>query len=350
MTSLICSVPNPLDATSLYRAIGPFQTLKRQLPSVDLMINPDMAWPVLKGADMAFFQRPFTPDRLEAIKMCRVNSKPVWVDYDDNLHAIPICNRKFPLYGNPQTQHTIATIIAMADVVTASTTHLAESMKTLLKCFPDQPEYHLNPNKIGVIPNAYDPELHPSLLAQKGIREKLIVWRGSDSHCKDLHVYTNAIADCMVDQEWTFEFVGEPFWLMIETLKKVSKTGRLIVTGAQDPVSFFKYLDKRSPALMIVPLEDIAFNRSKSNIAWIEATAAGAITLAPDWDEWRKPGVITYSDPLDFTLQVQAFMAGNFDVDKLWKESRDYILENLDLSKVNLGRAGIIGHLTGRVF
>ena len=52
--------------------------------------------------------------------------------------------------------------------------------------------------------------------------------------------------------------------------------------------------------LAVVPLKDNLFNHAKSNLAWIEATCAGAMTLAPDWPEWRRPGVSNYESPLNF--------------------------------------------------
>jgi hypothetical protein len=45
----------------------------------------------------------------------------------------------------------------------------------------------------------------------------------------------------------------------------------------------------------MVPLHVSDFNRAKSNIGWIEAVHAGAITVAPDFQEWRRPGVINYA-------------------------------------------------------
>ncbi len=349
LTSIICSIPGPLDATSLYRGIGPMQTLKRRVGNIELGINPDISWPMLKAADIVFFQRPFLPDRVQAMRMCKLSSKPIWVDYDDNLHAIPLCNRRYSTYGQPKTQHDIATMVAMADIVTASTPFLAASLEKLLKCFPATDDYNLDPGKISVIPNAYDPEIHPKMTGPRAERNKLVVWRGSDSHSKDLWTHTQALASVISSfSDWKYEFIGEPFWLTVEHINKVAKAGTFVVTGSQDPVHFFKYLHMQRPALMIVPLEDQAFNRSKSNIAWIEATAAGAVTLAPAWEEWTKPGVITYEGVGDFQIKFAAFLEGLYDSDKMWRESRDFILDNLMLDRVNDARRDIVNTLGGK--
>jgi hypothetical protein len=41
------------------------------------------------------------------------------------------------------------------------------------------------------------------------------------------------------------------------------------------------------PHFVVVPLQDNPFNRAKSNIAELEAQAAGAIAIVPDWEEWK---------------------------------------------------------------
>lgn len=349
MASILCSIPHPVDATNLYRGTGPLQTLKRRIGNIELGINPDINWMMLKAADLVFFQRPAREDHVTAMKLCKSNCKPMWLDYDDNLHAIPLCNRRYSFYGHPQTQHNIATMIAMADVISVSTPHLAESTAKLLKCFPDNGEFKLDPAKIVVIPNAYDYELHGPLDEKRPERARLVVWRGSDSHSKDLLVHTEQMVRVVQEhQDWTYEFIGEPFWITIEQLKKVAKPNNLTLTPPNDPVSYFHYLKRQKPALMIVPLEDIGFNRSKSNIAWLESTVAGAVTLAPNWPEWQKPGVITYDSIQDFGDKMAAFLRGEYDEETLWAASRDYVRDHLPLDKVNLARAEVVNLLAGK--
>lgn len=349
MTTILCSIPNPADATSLYRGIGPFQSLRRRHAGIDLAINNDISWPVLKGVDIAFFQRPALDDKLNALKMCKLNNKKIWVDYDDNLHAIPLCNRRFVTYGHPHIQHNIATMVALADVVTASTDHLKDALAVLLKCFPDNGEFNLDPAKIITVPNAYDPEIHPSLDADPVPRAKRIMWRGSDSHAKDMYLFTQALGDIVERYpEYEFEFVGEPFWLTIETIRKRAKQNQVVCTAPMDPINFFKYMKKQAPALLIVPLEDIAFNRSKSNIAWIESTCAGTTVLAPNWAEWRKPGIIHYRDPEEFSSRVNDVLQ-NWDLNTHWRQSRDHIREHLNLRQVNEQRLAIVRKLAEQI-
>jgi hypothetical protein len=53
------------------------------------------------------------------------------------------------------------------------------------------------------------------------------------------------------------------------------------------------------PHFVVVPLQDNPFNRAKSNIAELEAQAAGAIAIVPDWEEWRS--VVRYKATEEMT-------------------------------------------------
>ncbi len=343
--NLFCLVPNVLDATSLYRAIGPLQTLTRTMP-LKLVINQTLDWSLMKGIDAMFLQRPSAPMHLDAMKLAKLNKKKIWIDYDDNLHAVPLCNRRYITYGHPTVQHLISTMIAMADVVTVTTTALAATFTDILKNWPiKSDEYNLDPTKIVIIPNAYDGDIMPSLTETKAPREKLVVWRGSDSHCKDLMLETDAIGAAMkAHPDWTFEFIGEPFWWTIEKLKDIAIPNQLVITPPMDPIQYFNYLNKQRPALVIVPLEDQMFNRAKSNIAWLEGAAAGAVTLAPSWWEWTQPGVITYQ-PREFGAQLNKFLYGGFNGGELYDWSRQHILEHLTLESTNGIRQDILRDL-----
>lgn len=343
--NLLCVIPNIVDGTSLYRAIGPLQSLAKK-DDVRLAINVNLDWGSFKWADAVFLQRPYLDVHLEWVRFARLNKKPVWLDFDDNLFAVPLCNSRYLMYNYPQAHHSLATLLAMADVVTVSTEHMAGIYRRIVAQFPDTPEYRRSPEKIIVVANAYDRDLQPDMTGDREPREKLVVWRGSGSHAKDLWTHTKELATAIGKHtDWRYEFIGEPFWLTLETIKKVAAPRSVDVTASMDPIRYFEYLKKLRPALVIVPLEDQSFNRSKSNIAWIEATAAGAVTLAPAWDEWQRPGVITYSGPDHFYNKLDQFLTGCDDSEVLWRQSRDCILTHWHLDAMNDLRKNILNLL-----
>jgi len=74
---------------------------------------------------------------------------------------------------------------------------------------------------------------------------------------------------------------------------------------------------------------------------------SGAVTIAPDMPEWRRPGITTYKTPDEFETKINELMSdeklrcNNFDL------SLEYINENLLLSKVNRKRIEVIEQLAG---
>jgi hypothetical protein len=97
-----------------------------------------------------------------------------------------------------------------------------------------------------------------------------------------------------------------------------------------------RVLEQVHPSIIQVPLTSNKFNRSKSNIAWIEGTVAGACTLGPSWDEWKKPGLIDYIDKQNYYEHLSNLVKKDDEYRiHLNNQSWNYIQENLTLGTVN---------------
>lgn len=333
-TSLFVSIPNTADATSFYRGIGPLSLLRKQMPELNLIFAPDLNWPTVSMLDAAFLQRPYTKSHLQMAEMIKDMERPLWVDYDDNLFDLPTDNPAFPIYMTEATQQNIAKIIAMADVVTVST-------KELKRVF-QLPKSPLN-ERVYVVPNALNDDLH--FRRVKAEKHKLICWRGSNTHHRDLMEFTPQImALAERYKDWTWAFVGYNPWWLTDRLGK-----RAVVVEPLDVIEYHRFMAKTRPAIQIVPLADSAFNHCKSNIAYIEAARVGGVTVAPDWEEWAAPGTLSYKSPDDFGLLLQSLMEGpdwGF-LEKLSNMSWDHVWETR-LSQRNLKRIEIVKALTGK--
>jgi hypothetical protein len=355
LKTLACYIPSQYDATSLYRARGPLETLARRMGgNLRLQINPDASWASMKSCDAIFMQRCHLDHHQQIVDLAVDHRKPVWADYDDDLFTVPPSNPTYPIYGNPKIQANVTGILAKCDVLSVSTHMLAAKFGAILKSFAGIDHKirgaKLDPTKIVVVPNAYDTEiLEPiTMLTKRPEPRKMVVWRGSGTHDKDLMTFTAPMAEVIASHlDWNFNFVGSPFWWTIEQLGAIPgiKPNTITVAPPIDPIQFFIFLREVRPALMIVPLDDCPFNRAKSNIAWVEATHAGAVTLAPDWEEWRRPGIINYKDRADFGRLMGEFLDGKIDADAHWFQSRDFIVQNLTLTKVNHLRELILRNL-----
>lgn len=356
MKSLALFAPNPTDSTSFYRAVGPLHALKRTMKTpFSINVIDVVNWATLKSSDVVFMQRPYLKAHATIFEMSRDCGKPVWLDFDDDLFKVPLSNKSFRSYNNIETHNNMTHMICKADVITVSTQELKQSIGGILwniaKTKADDPEFKLNQNKVIVAPNGYDADLfsHYRTGPFKKVQNKLITWRGSDTHDKDLMCFTPQIKSAFSKHlDWRLNLVGSPFWYTVECLDNIEglQPNNIILSDPMDPIQYFKFLWMTSPSLVFVPLWDCKFNRAKSNIAWIEGAHAGAVTLAPDWEEWQKPGVVTYKDTADFENKLDQFMSGKFDNAKLYAESWDYINKNLTLDVINANtREGILEKL-----
>lgn len=323
----LCPVPN--DGTSWYRGIGPLSRMKRN-GDIDFMEageGHEIDWDTLLHFDVLFLQRPFNSfHKQTAIDAITMGLK-IWVDFDDLLINIPVENPVHKLYIDSKAEDNIRKILSSPDIlVTCSTSYLASQYQPMCA------------SKIEVINNALDFDLLGKCSPYKG-SGSTVTWRGGDSHMRDMLEYKTEIADVMRgNMDTVYEFMGYNPWFITE-----GSSNALHSEGVR-LMSYFQSLQGRIRKAFYVCLSDSHFNRSKSNIAWLEATWAGAATIAPNWEEWNKPGVITYSNKYEFKNSLDYISKNDF-LYLSWEQSRNYIEQNCSLIKANEKRIKLLKNL-----
>jgi hypothetical protein len=330
MLSIFCVLPNNEDATSFYRGMGPLANIRKTM-DFNVIFASKASWSALKLSDMVFMQRPYSSEHLEVMLSAKRNLRPVWIDYDDLLFAVPTSNPAHAQYmADPSVKKRVIQMIQLADVVTVSTQKLKEMFQL--------PGARLNEN-IYVVPNALDDDLVP--LKRNFQKKRLISWRGSPTHLEDCIEHQKAIVEfSRAHQEWAFGFFGVNPWPITNCLKPE----RALIVPPATVDAYFEAGAIMNAPVMMVPLTDSVFNRCKSNIAWIEATLFGGVAVAPNWEEWKKPGVIAYDKGFTMRQALESCEASfeSGDLAEYNKSSWDYITKHLLLSHVNKQRIEII--------
>jgi hypothetical protein len=271
----ILLLKKPENAVSHYRGIGVFGPLSRQFPDVQIAyseaknITPDIA-----GCyDWVFSHRPGSDAEINAIYLCYRLGVRVWIDLDDLVWQIPAGN---PVQGQyTQKIHTnLHHAMSMATLVTCSTKYLAEQTSQVFNV------------RAVVVPNAWNEHLfqphgEPTQTPYEGrIR---VLWRGSNTHDADLMHFVTAFKD---RENVDFIFMGSnPWYLHKSHVGLLSEIQH--IPWQPNTVAYVDALFDIRPHFVVVPLQDNPFNRAKSNIAELEAQAAGAIAIVPDWEEWK---------------------------------------------------------------
>jgi len=323
-------IPAPHDATSLYRAQGPINALMRFTNSFEFIpIRGDfnVSWETFSQLDVLFMQRPYTADDVKVAKFAKDIGLKLWIDWDDDLANIPYSNPCFEMYKKANAASNVRDLVNLSDRITVSTFELAKTYMALDKI-------------IYLIPNAFNDFMFKREFP-KPTRDKVVLWRGSSTHEKDLLEVVPYIEELARNfPKWKWLFVGMKPWMLEDKIDKEN----LLWVPSMDPIAYFQFLNKIDPAIQMVPLSDSQFNKCKSNIAWQEASFCGAVTVAPSYlPEFNVPGVVPYGSPADFYATMQAIMYGDHNDQS--NESWEHIKENLLLSKVNQKRIELLRNL-----
>ena len=92
---------------------------------------------------------------------------------------------------------------------------------------------------------------------------------------------------------------------------------------------------------MQIPLFDSSFNRSKSDIAFIEGSYFGAVCIIPAF--WGKiQGTLSYNSIDTYKEQLAKSINGTLDLETMRDEAWQYIKDNLLLSEVNILRFNLM--------
>jgi len=355
-------VPGRNDATSWYRGLGPLFTLNSQVDWLDIVFMRDFDWTAMKLIDVLFMQRPASTDEQTIAKLARQHGRALWVDYDDDLTAVPMENFScYGLYMNDAVQGAIRNIIRLASVVSVTTPYLRDRLAN---------EAGVDPRKFIVIPNAIDDTLPDAnartVRVQDEKKPRLLFWRGSVTHHRDLfeeHAALIAASERLADKpDWKMAFMGYSPWHIAEHWNKrrvehvpasadAPKLNGPIMYKDTGIAEFYQVIKQERIRAFLFPLHDNHLNRAKSNNAWIEAAYAGAVTIAPNWPEWQKPGVITYGPGPTahwptFQKAVGEVMEVTDQQASAWAYAGwAYVYDHLRLSRVNKLRADLLKNL-----
>jgi hypothetical protein len=317
---LLCICPDLLDGCSWYRGSLPLSEACK-VANWDIYFAQDASWLDIARCDAVFMQRPCSVPEMRVAINAKSIGKPLWVDYDDLITHVPETNGASEGYADPRVRALCDEFFDMSDVMTVSTVRVAA----------------MAPEKAQVIPNAI-----PDFIWGKwhDTRNKIVCWRGSATHVADMELMRESVAEFLQQHpDWSFAFVGhKPWWSAKLPQRQVMQLPYV------DVLTHHANLINMAPSVMWVPLEDNLFNRAKSNCAWLEATAAGAIVVASKLPEFAQPGVdLTFDNDFSGSTDIHLLKESRY-----WRQSKDAIEDSYLLSKVNQKRVDILCYLLNR--
>lgn len=321
------------DTTSFLRAMGAFShsTLRQH---VEIMREPReqswvFDWSYYWEADLIYLHRPSNLHDRQIIDQAKQMGVPIWVDLDDDLENVTPDNPCFDVYNTEDSKATIKFACAEADVLSCGGEIHAEKLRKELK------------REVHLIPNALDDRLL-SLKKNFSMNRKL-AWRGSESHRIDLLFYQQAIEKILDRCNLEGRFFGwNPYFLDWTGERKIQWL------GTKNLFDFYIALTSTNASFHMHPMVDTWFNRVKSNLCYTDATLAGSVICAPNFPEYKRPGVYNFAanDPASFLDVMQVMVdSGEELLRKRHNLAWEWIRDNILMSRVNLIRLQILKNI-----
>ncbi len=247
-----------------YRIRFPFMAMKEMDPEgLFLGIGTTIRPEAKEMADVIIGQRVCMkgPSTLWK-KWAQEGQKKLVYELDDDLWNIDPANQRAYYYFNDRDlQARLLENIQMAHVVTVSTPELADMVYEKTR--------HQN---IHVIPNA----VPAWLLDHEAPRNHHVGWGGSPTHHGDFGLLRQGMKKFLQhNPRKTFHTIGMDYaeWM------KLPKGQCHHTPWVPTPEDFFRTIDY---SVGVAPLADTVFNRSKSDIKFLELAALGIPTIASD--------------------------------------------------------------------
>jgi len=232
-------------------------------------------------------------------------------DMDDNLYAVPIDN---PVQQQVESlKHNFQACLQEADGVTVSTPQLKKLYEKI------NPNIYINPN--GIDFNIWDK------LKTKHTKKIRIGWRGAFGHRDDLELIRGALTAIMKDYDVTFVTLG---WGGFKSDFPVEKH--------QHTESIFDYPDKLASLnldLAIVPLVDSAYNRCKSNIAYLEYSALKIPTVLSPVENQKGMVALEAQSNFEWYQALEKLIKDKEYRLKLGEDAYKFVKENYDIKKLS---------------
>lgn len=262
----------------------------------------------IKDSDIVVFQREFPANfsnYLAVMSQAANLEKPVVMDLDDDLLALPVHHPDRVKLNYAKAQIPILTGMLQATALTVTTPYLADLLR----------KYNSN---IFILPNFLDDSLWQFNAPQvEPVGDKIrIFYMGTVTHVPDLEMLKPVFRTLAIKYPGRLEFVFYGANLNFE--ESIPAT----ITNCQSETFVYKEYVKVALAqkanIAIAPLEDIPYNHCKSTIKFFEYTAMGL------------PGVYSRVTPYSTVVEegVNGFTASTIDE---WIDALSQLIENPQL-------------------
>lgn len=334
------------DGCGYYRVQLPAKYLNR-LKDVHAKISMEYNKSDIEWADIIVLQKQSNPKALPFVNYAKKIGKKLIIENDDDYFSLPAYNPAHVYYKDKKQD--LINFYELVHGMTVTNNHLK---KTLLQYCQD---IEVLPNSLDIpylenLSTYYDEEKMENLkffnsdhieldknIVLKIMENKITVgWGGSPTHLMDLQQATPALVQ--LAEENKDVLVVMMACATDAILKQIPKE-QLILVNPSPVFLYHKFLSVQKWAFSICPIEDNLFNRSKSNLKYLEFSYHGFPSVCSEVENYALTvnhgldGLLTKNNDEDWYRHLKSMVDDIYLRSVLRINSRNKVCEKFDISK-----------------
>ena len=224
-----------------------------------------------------YVQRTHDWESYYLLERLKKAGKRIVYDIDDDIFNIDKENPAFKVIGRDEQMAAVA-CMKLANVVTVSTYNLQSIIRSATEGV-----------EATIIPNAIHPDdgWIPTPLTGSQDGFKRIFWQGGETHGEDWMECVDAV-DAVLSERQDIRLVILGFLspVLYKYVQRPAWKGKVEFLEFRDPETYFQIMKFIRAEVGLAPLKDTPFNRSKSELKFVEYAAMGIPTVASDMDPY----------------------------------------------------------------
>lgn len=320
-----------------------------KMPDVYAKISSVYSNEDIKWADIVVLQKQCNQNALVFVEYALKHGKKVISECDDDYFNIPPTNPAHKPYQGKEQD--LINFYKRSSAITVTTSHLAGVLNKfsetyvlpnsldfkLLDSFENMSEEQLN--KYTRYLDCNQKRLTSEYM-KEFLKDKTVIgWGGSPTHLMDLEQATPALLKiCSEDKNVVIMMIGCTTQRILEAMTK-NFTNQLILV---EPIPIFGYaqaLRSLKWDIGICPIEDNIFNRSKSNLKFLEFASNGFACVCSEVENYAKTvehgvtGLLSKNKD-HFWYSNLKFLIDNIEErKKIADNGKKFVRENFDIEK-----------------
>ncbi|MFA5182742.1 MAG: glycosyltransferase [Syntrophales bacterium] len=224
---------------------------------------------IMRRADVLVLNNVCDPDLLPLIKERNTGKLLTVFEIADDIDAVQPWSPVYFFYRNQENTRLLKRLTRLSDAVQFSVGELKRIYGYL------NPVSEVFPNQISIVP----PERR-----EKQRKPLVIGWGGSHGHLEDVAEIAPALIRWLRDNKEArlHLMCSTSIWELFADLPRESKK-RFKTGSIKDYYSFLKTID-----VGLAPLRDTAFNRSRSDVKFLEYAVSGVVSVVQDLVPYRE--------------------------------------------------------------